>query len=140
MKDATHIEFEAAARYWEDATVNDVEDTDGNLIPGRRGDTWCGRIDLETGRVEGWPEGTVAKIHYKVCDEGLYWLTDRAGNRLTKYRSDYVPDSFLCHGSNGFGDYIILSVDGHGLIADYSRPEIELDEWQALDPHQPGKE
>ena len=62
---ATHIEVEAEVRYWEDAAVNGVVDADGSLIPGRAGDLWKVRIDLAAGRIEAWPEGTEARIHYR---------------------------------------------------------------------------
>ena len=65
-----YLRATCGVRYWEDATVNGKEDTDGTLIPLRDGDTWKVTIDLATGIIEGWPEGTTAKIHYKVCDEG----------------------------------------------------------------------
>lgn len=125
---ATHIETEAGVRYWEDAEVNGVEDEDGTLIPGRRGDAWCVKINLAEGRVEDWPSDTTARIHYKVCDDGRYWLLDRAGKRIAE-REGYVPGAFLCHGDNGYGDYIILNVDGAGKIADYRRPRIDGD-WE----------
>ena len=38
---ATYIEVSAAVRYWEDATVNGTEDTDGALIPMREGHKWA---------------------------------------------------------------------------------------------------
>ncbi|MEN9656319.1 MAG: hypothetical protein RL311_1295, partial [Bacteroidota bacterium] len=31
----------AAVRYYEDATVNGIEDVEGNLIPCKEGDLWC---------------------------------------------------------------------------------------------------
>lgn len=133
---ATHIEVDAGVRYWEDASVNGVEDTEGTLIPGRKdtpqGPSWQVRIDLERGRIEGWPVGTTANIHYKVCDAGIYWLTDQAGQRLAQWRGYYVPNQFLCHGSEGFGDYIIMDVGEDGTIAGYRRPEIDLERWKAL--------
>lgn len=131
MKNATHILVAAGVRYWEDAEVNGVEDTEGTLIPGRCGDIWEASINLEDGRFENWPAGTTADIHYKVCDAGEYWLLDANGNRVA-YREGYVPTSFLCHGDNGYGDYIILKVGGDGKIAEYERPSIEADEWQPL--------
>ena len=67
-------------RYWEDGTINGEEDADGSRIPCRDGTpadndslgggNWCPIIDLETGRIEGWPEGTTASVHYKCCDDG----------------------------------------------------------------------
>lgn len=129
---ATHIEVEAEVRYWGDASVNGVEDEDGTLIPGRDGDVWRARINLSAGRIEGWPEGTEASIHYKVCDQGLYWLTNEAGERIAKWRGHYVPGEFLCHGDNGYGDYIIINVGPEGVIEKYERPEIEGDQWEPL--------
>lgn len=132
MENATRIEVEAEVRYWEDASVNGVKDDDGSLIFGRVGDIWKISIDLMDGIVVGWPEGTEAKIHYKVCDQGEYWLTDDAGNRLAKWGGAYVPNEFLCHGDNGYGDYIIMRVEIGGGIVGYVRPEIDPSRWVAL--------
>lgn len=129
---ASHIEVEAEVRYWEDAAVNGVEDADGTLIPGRDGDLWKVRIDLAQGRIEDWPAGIAADIHYKVCDAGEYWLADHAGRRIAKWRGGYVPSAFLCHGDSGFGDYIIMSVSDDGTISNYARPSIEAERWAAL--------
>lgn len=129
---ATHIDVEAEPRYWDDARVNGVVDEDGTLIPGRAGDLWVARIELATGIIVGWPNGTTAKLHYKVCDAGEYWLSDRDGHRIAKWDGCYVPDKFLCHGDDGFGDYIILTVDGTGAILGYRRPVIDPDRWEPL--------
>lgn len=124
------IEVSAEVRYWEDAIVNGVEDTDGKLIPLRTGDLWQPVIDLHTGAVKNWPAGTTAAIHYKVCDQGEYWLQDQAGQRVAKWSSHYVPDDILCPTAQGFGDYIILEIDGDGKI-DGWRPSIDSDQWEA---------
>lgn len=129
IETATHIEVDAEVRYWEDATVNGAKDSDGSLIPGREGDLWKVRINLAEGRIEGWPAGTVASIHYKVCDQGLYWLTDAAGRRIAKCGGYYVPNRFLCHGDNGYGDYIIMEVGADGVIAGYRQPAIDPTLW-----------
>ncbi|PBB75181.1 hypothetical protein CK227_10335 [Mesorhizobium sp. WSM4308] len=128
MKKATFFLGHAGVRYWEDAFVNDVEDTDGTLIPGRVGDDWCVKIDIATGTIIDWPQSTTADIHYKVCDAGEYWLLDAEGNKIAG-REGYVPGDFLCHGDNGFGDYIILKVGHDGKIASYERPEIVPEDW-----------
>lgn len=130
---ATHIEVDAEPRYWEDATVNGVVDEDGTLIPGRDGESWKISIDLADGRIESWPKGTEARVHYKVCDAGLYWLTDANGNRLARKKGDYVPGEYLCHGGSGRGDYIILNVGPDGLIGDYRRPESDSSRWIPMD-------
>ena len=130
----TVVEFEAVrllvaanVRYWEDAMVNGKEDTDGTLIPLRVGDLWSPIIELATGRVLNWPQGTTAEVHYKVCDAGCYWLEDASGKRL-KRENDYVPSGLLCMGDKGYGDYIILKINADGIIEDW-RPEIDGDDW-----------
>jgi hypothetical protein len=131
IKNATHILAHAGVRYWEDAYVNDVQDDDGELIPGRSGDEWRAKIELATGKIVDWPEEVTADIHYKVCDAGEYWLLDDEGNKLAA-RNGYVPDDFLCHGDNGYGDYIILKIGPDGQIENYQRPEIVRDDWEDL--------
>lgn len=129
----TILTVECQPRYWEDTSVNGIEDKDGSLIPFREGDAWKPRIDLETGKIIGWPEGMTASIHYKVCDEGMYWLGTRDNPKVFQYGSpddwSYVPDDFLCHGDTGYGDYIILNVDGTGQIQQYERPVADNKEW-----------
>lgn len=129
MTQATHILAHAGVRYWEDAEVNGLVDEDGTLIPGRVGDEWRVKIELATGKVVDWPQGTSADIHYKVCDDGEYWLLDADGNKLAR-KEGYVPGDFMCHGDNGYGDYIIMVIDADGQIVGYSQPEIVRDEWE----------
>ncbi len=132
LQESTHLEIDAEPRYWEDASVNGVDDSDGTLIPGRDGDAWKIRIDLAAGRIEDWPEGTKARIHYKVCDQGLYWLTTPDGIRVAQWKGSYVPVDFLNHGRGSGSDYIVLDVSGDGIIADYRQPGIEEDDWTLL--------
>lgn len=130
MKEAKFILVHAGVRYWEDATVNGVEDEDGSLIPGRHGDEWRFKIELETGKLVDWPAGAIADVHYKVCDDGSYWLLDGDGNKIAR-REGYVPNTFLCHGDNGYGDYIIMKINGDGQIEDYRRPKVVPSDWEA---------
>jgi len=131
-KEPTHLIVEANVRYWEDATVNGQEDTEGLLVPFREGDLWKPVIELATGRVINWPEGTTADIHYKVCDAGEYWLGTEKGEKLLKWEGDYVPDRFLTVGDGGYGDYIILDIDGAGEIEGWKTPDIDEEEWQEV--------
>lgn len=112
-----YLQVEAEVRYWEDAKVNGVEDQNGTLIPGRRGDIWFLIIDLDAGRVEGWPSGTIADIHYKVADAGRYTLLD-ADRKVVKSLSGYVP-KIMSPGGDGYGDYIIMKIDGEGRIENW---------------------
>lgn len=120
---ATYIEVSAGVRYWEDAIVNGSMDADGTLIPLRKGDCWSPVIRIADGMVMDWPQGTTADVHFKVCDEGEYWLLDDDRKRVAKWAGFYVPD-FLCPGENGYGDYIILKVGADGLIEKWSAPDV----------------
>lgn len=121
---AVYIEVRAGVRYWEDAIINGAEDADGNLTPLRNGEHWCPVIRLADGMVMDWPAGTVADIHFKVCDDGEYWLLDEQRSRIAKWAGFYVPNDFLCPAENGYGDYIILTIDADGRIAKWKLPAI----------------
>lgn len=107
----------AEVRYWEDATVNGVEDEDGSLIPCKNGDTWSPEIDIDSGKIMNWEIGKKAEIHYKVCDQCGWELRDESGVVLSA-EDGYVPDT-LCPKDSGYGDYIIMDVDENGNIADW---------------------
>lgn len=99
----------AEPRYWEDATINGEREGDDPTIPMVDGSLWCPIINLHTGEVLGWSKEVVADIHYKVCDAGEYRIVDEAG--VTLYtREGYVPD-VLCPEENGYGDYIIMTIE-----------------------------
>lgn len=132
MNNAKFIKVSAAIRYWEDTTVNGQDDIDGSLIPCRNGYLWEPVIDLETGRIQDWPDGTSADVHYKVCDAGEYWLLDADKNRIAEWKGHYVPDNYLCQGADGWGDYIIFSVDEDGLIEDWTTRVFDSAEWETV--------
>jgi hypothetical protein len=110
----TYLKIECGARYWEDAEVNGVEDSEGTLIPFRKGDYWCPVIELDTGIIKDWPKGTTAKVHYKCCDDGEYWLIADDGYEV-KYPGYYVPNILDLTGES-YGDYVILVIDENGKI------------------------
>jgi len=110
----TYLRAKCGVRYWEDASVDGVEDTDGTLIPCREGDYWCPLINLETGKIENWRQGVTADIHYKVCDDGVYTLLDANHVEVTRI-ADYVP-SIMSPKDAGYGDYVIMDVDADGVI------------------------
>lgn len=129
---AQYIEVCAEVRYWEDATVNGSEDTEGTLIPLRNGSVWKPIISLTEGKIADWPDGTEADIHYKVCDQGEYWLLDENKHRIAKWKGHYIPNGILCVGDNGYGDYIIMSINSEGQIKGWDAPEIDGDEWDLI--------
>lgn len=120
--DARLLFVDAEVRYWDDASVNGVEDKEGKLIPCRDGDSWRLAIDLETGKIIRWEIGKEADIHYKVYDAGSYALLDDAGDIIIK-KDGYVPD-MLCPKEEGYGDYIIMDVDKNGIIKNW-KPSLD---------------
>lgn len=129
--DVKYLKCRIGARYWEDATVNGVEDTDGDLIPLRNGEYWCPTIELETGIIQNWTSGVTADIHYKSCDENEFTLLDQDNNVLHKQNS-YVPD-FLAINDDSFGDYVIMTVEGNGQIKDWDSKKIDFESFFNMD-------
>lgn len=117
------LKVDAGVRYWEDATVNGQQDESGDLIPCRSGDSWCPLIDLETGRIQDWPEGTIADLHYKVCDAGRYALLDADGRDVAAI-DGYVPAP-MCPGGQGYGDYIIMTIGPDGTIQNFDGTDLD---------------
>ena len=119
--EVTTLHAICGVRHWEDATVNGIEDVDGDLIPCRDGDDyWKPIIDISEGKIINWTNGAVADIHYKVCDDGSYYLKDLMGETVLSIEGDYVP-SIMCPEENGFGDYVIMRVDQDGFIANWKQ-------------------
>ena len=114
---------EARVRYWEDGTVNGVDDENGNLIPCRFGDKWCPEIDIDNGKILNWTQGVKAEVHYKVCDAGSYHLKDENGNIILSIENDYVPNRLI---PGDYGDYIIMDIAEDGTITNWNKnPSIE---------------
>ena len=133
--DLKYLCADLGVRYWEDGEFNGVDDIsyeeqEKGAAPrmplavknenARSKDEqyrWVIKIDLETGNLVGWPKGVVARIHYKVCDDGTYWLEDAEGNKIHEIE-DYVPKVFDFV-DDSFGDYIIFNVDEDGHITQW---------------------
>lgn len=120
-----YLRVEAGVRYWEDGTVNGIEDAEGDLIPCRIQDAWCPIIDVENGLIVDWEQGKTATVHYKICDDGIYTLLDENHKEVLFYEG-YVP-SCLQIDDNGYGDYIIISIDENGFIKNW---EADFEDFQ----------
>ena len=109
----------AGVRYWEDAEINGIEDTEsGNGIPCKSGGMWMPKIDVETGVITNWEDGKSAFIHYKVCDQCSWQLLDEQGFIVVDVENEYVPETLAPEGK-GYGDYIKMRVDENGKIANW---------------------
>lgn len=118
------LKVRAGVRYWEDATVSGIRDENGDLIPCRDGDNWCPLIDVDTGQITNWTKGVTAEIHYKVCDDGDYYLLDEKDEVLS-HKNGYVPD-IMCPKEVGYGDYIIMDIDENGFVKDWKFDDDEF--------------
>ncbi len=133
IEQAAYIEVSAEVRYWEDASVNGAEDSLGSMIPKRTGANWEPVIRLADGQIMEWPVGVEANVHYKICDQGEYWLQDQNHQRVAKWLGSYVPNKFLCHGDEGFGDYIIIIIGADGVIKGWRSPVVNPEQWAKLE-------
>lgn len=141
--DVRYLKVDARVRYWEDADVNGVPDIDLFESKGEgrpkipfavkvkdQPETnifsdhyrWQPVIDVERGCIVGWPKGTTANVHYKVCDDGYYTLLDPLKNVIVTF-DGYVPD---CIGE--YGDYIVMDIDENGQIDGFCFSQDDVDE------------
>lgn len=75
-------------------------------------------IDIDTGKILGWEEGTTFTSYAKVRDNGSYWIMDNNFQVIAPSRNRYVP-SMLDTKGDGFGDYMQFSVNKYGYIEDF---------------------
>jgi L-ascorbate metabolism protein UlaG (beta-lactamase superfamily) len=125
-----NVKCNLGVRYWEDASVNGVdEDNDNPTIPRVFGDRWVISIDIETGQIKDWPIGTTAKTHYKVCDDGIYMFYDDSDSLVKKCDNSYVP-KFLSPSNDHYADYVILNIDENGFIKDWKFNPKEVEQME----------
>lgn len=129
-------------RYWEDADINGEDDISWeeqqegkkpkmplvveNPNSKHNDEKWLWeiKIDIDNGNIVNWPTGTTANVHYKVCDQGIYWLEDENGQEMEK-KGCYVPRLLEIGDSEPDGDYIIITIDETGHIVEWDNANIE---------------
>jgi hypothetical protein len=140
--DLKYLRATMGVRYWTDCDYSedngktwyeDFDDTDEEserikkLIPHvvrkdigyRESDYWELVIDLDKGKVLDWPKGFCLNTYFKVCDDGEYAFFDKDMNEIiniTKQRDQYYVPDFLALEDSGYGDYVIINIDGGGNI------------------------
>ncbi len=133
-KTYTHLEtlkLDASVRYWEDGTLNGIEDDPINpkmpcAVKVSDEYHWQPIINIKSGTIENWEKGIVATIHYKVCDGCCIDVIDVNGNCVRKY-SGYVPE-ILCPVGGNDGDYILMHIDAMGRIHEWKHDDYLLHE------------
>lgn len=132
------IKCDIEIRYWNDTTVNGVEDVDFYETKGigfpkipcavqvLKEPTnciysdhwrWCPIINIEDGQIVNWQPGVTANVCYKVCD-GFACSFVGALDEVVADHDGYVP-KFMCPSDEGYGDYIIMDVNEDGYIIDW---------------------
>ena len=129
-KELAYIKCNVGPRYFEDAEVNGVMETEENptmpmVVDNGKEKRFIISIDVKEGRIVGWPAGVDAVTYYKICDDGTYTFMDVFGSTLKEINS-YVPD-FLAIFDEGFGDYMYLDIDENGYIKDWKLTQEMVD-------------
>ena len=141
--DVKYLRIDVGPRYWEDASIKfeDKWEDDVDYLEQKKGvcpkmpfavkdETktyveyrWQITIDLENVRVLEWPQGVEARVFYKVCDDGTYYLLDGDKNVLKEVNC-YVPD-MLSYIDDGYGDYIDMKIDGDGNLVGFPKENMD---------------
>lgn len=130
--DVKYLAVTAGIRYAEDVSVDGErleEDSDLSQIPCHDGEYWQVIIDVDNGIIANWPKGVAADIYAKVCDDGTYSILDKNKQVIKTLDQSYVPDC-LAINDNGYGDYIIMTIDADGKIKDWNP---SFDEFESED-------
>lgn len=101
-----------------DVPVKYDEEDMPNDFPFRSGDQWRIVVDIETGKIQGWPKGVIGDLYMKVTDGGSYILQDAQNSELACIVEDYVPHGVV---PGEYGDYIELDIDENGIITNWPK-------------------
>ncbi len=88
-----------------------------NDFPFRKDDVWDIVVDIDTGKIENWPEGVENSLYMKVCDEGSYFLLDANREEVGSIINDYVPKAV----PGEYGDYINFEIASDGTITNWKK-------------------
>lgn len=117
--DVKYLQADFNVRYFEDSIVNGKnDDAEHPSMPCMNGNCWSIEIDIDEGRIINWKAGNTAIVRYKVCDEGSYRIYDEKHNLILD-KEDYVP-SILSQDGNGYGDYVLLTIETDGKIKNWN--------------------
>lgn len=98
-------------------------DEEEKPVPMLNGDNWEVIVDIETGKIRGWPQGEEREYYWKICDAGSYHLLDKEGQQVLSIHNNYVPNNLL---PGEWGDYLDLKINADGIITNwYKKPTTE---------------
>lgn len=106
--EVSHLRMVLPVRYEEEDIPND--------FPFRKNDVWDATVEIDTGKIVGWPtEYGEANMHMKVVDGGTYILLAPDGSEIERREGEYVPR--IVPGE--YGDYVILRIEPDGTIKNW---------------------
>lgn len=140
--DVKYLRIDVGPRYWEDSEINNESDISyeeqkkgiqprmpfaifyEDIAKTRKSDSyrWNVTIDLTELKIVDWPIGVEARVFYKVCDDGTYYLLDENKNILEE-KNCYVPE-ILSYIENGYGDYIDMYIDKNGYLYEFPKEKL----------------
>lgn len=108
--EVTAIKLELPVRYEDEDIPFD--------FPLRNGDMWSAVVDIETGKIRGWPQGHPAcRVDMKVVDGGTYTALGPGNEVIGQAAGEYVPRCI----PGGPGDYVELEIDEQGVITNWPK-------------------
>lgn len=110
-----HVLIDIAPRYIGDDEDDDIPSNFPLLNESKT--AWVAKVNIDTGQIEGWPQGEIRKLFCKVCDAGVYKLLDENGNVVATH-SGYVPHGIV---PGEYGDYVELDINESGIITNWPK-------------------
>lgn len=93
-----------------------------NDFPLRTGDIWEAKINIDSGKIDGWPNGRSGQFSMKVCDEGTYELLSCDGEKIASLVNEYVPCDAI---PGSYGDYVEMNIDETGVVTNWhKKPDV----------------
>lgn len=107
-----------------DVPVNGGDEEMPFDFPGRVGNYWAVLVDIATGQIAQWPQGTPAcHLYMKVVDTGCYALYSADSDiPLADLDEEPVPHGVI---PGEYGDYIDLHIDENGVVTNWpKKPDV----------------
>lgn len=124
--EVSHIIIDVPVEYGEEDIPNDfpLRVKRPQTHPRLTADRWVAAVNIDTGKIEGWPATAGAReLYMKVNDAGIYTLCVDEGARVSR-KHEYVPHGVV---PGEDGDYIILKIAADGTITNWpKKPDVSV--------------
>lgn len=122
--EVSHIIIDVPVEYGEEDIPNDfpLRVKRPQTHPRLTADRWVAAVNIDTGKIEGWPATAGAReLYMKVNDAGIYTLCVDEGARVSR-KHEYVPHGVV---PGEDGDYIHLKIAADGTITNWpKKPDV----------------